>query len=83
MIGTRYAKGAVWSEEARAARSKPVVELTSGRTFKSLISAAGHYGMDRPNVIRAIKNGAPLKRGPNAGLHFAYPETGTLLYDPD
>lgn len=70
MIGTSYAKGRIVTEEQRAKMSRPVKEMTSGTTFASIREAAEFYGLGRPNVMRAIRNDAPLKRGPRKGLHF-------------
>lgn len=70
MIGTSYAKGRIVTEEQRAKMSRPVREMTSGTTFASIREAAEFYGLGRPNVIRAIRNDEPLKRGPRKGLHF-------------
>jgi group I intron endonuclease len=72
MIGTSYAKGRVETAEMRAARGRAVIDVTSGRTFPSVRDAADHYGLERANVVRALRNDAPLKRGPRAGLHFRY-----------
>ena len=72
MIGTSYAKGRIVTEAMRASRGRPVVENSSGLEFTSVASAAAHFGMCRANVIRALRSDAPLKRGPNQGLHFRY-----------
>lgn len=72
MIGTSYAKGRVVSDEERAARGKAVIELTSGKEFPTIVLAATHFGLERANVIRALRRDRPLKRGPHAGLHFRY-----------
>lgn len=78
MMGTSYAKGRVVTEEMRAAIGRPVVEVTQGATFISIVAAAEHYGLGRPNLIRALRTDAPLKRGPCAGLHFRYLEKHAL-----
>ncbi len=70
MIGTSYAKGRIVTDEMRARMSHPVREITSGTKFASIAAAAEFYGLGRPNVARAIRNDAPLKRGPRKGLHF-------------
>lgn len=72
MIGTSYAKGRVVTEEEREARGKRVVEVASGLEFATIVLAAEHFGIQRSNLIRALRDDRPLKRGPNAGLHFRY-----------
>lgn len=72
MIGTSYAKGRIVTAEMKARFEKPVVEVTTGLTFQSVNAAAEHFGMNRPNISRTLKNDAPLKRGPKKGLHFRY-----------
>lgn len=78
MLGTAYAKGRIVTEEMREARYRPVIEITTGLEFKSAIFASDHFGMQRSNLIRAIRQGGPIKRGPNAGLHFQYLEKHAL-----
>jgi len=72
MIGTSYAKGRIVSEEVRDLFRRPVNELTTGKQFGSILEAAEHFGLQRANVNRTLRNGGILKRGPNAGLHFQY-----------
>jgi group I intron endonuclease len=72
MIGTSYAKGRIVSEEVRDLFRRPVNELTTGKQFRSVGDAAEHFGLQRANVNRTLRNGGILKRGPNAGLHFQY-----------
>ena len=72
MIGTAYAKGHTVSAEVRALTAKRVAEITSGTEFASVAAAAAHYGIERPNLIRTLRNGGIVKRGPHAGLHFRY-----------
>lgn len=72
MMGTSYAKGRVATNEMRARHEKPVVEVTSGMVFPSVKAAAAFFELDRPNVSRALRNNAPLKRGAKAGLYFQY-----------
>lgn len=72
MIGTSYAKGRIVTEAMRAERGRAVIEITSGANFISVAAAAEHFGLQRANVVRALRNGCALKRGPHAGLHFQY-----------
>lgn len=72
MIGTAYAKGHTVSAEVRALTAKRVAEITSGTEFASVAAAAAHYGIERPNLIRTLRNGGTVKRGPHAGLRFEY-----------
>lgn len=72
MLGTSYAKGRIVTEEERAMRGRAVAEVSSGLEFISTASAAQHFGLERCNVIRALRGDAPLKRGPQKGLHFRY-----------
>lgn len=71
-------KGRVVSEETRAKRHIPVIEITSGAEFRSVAEAGERFGINRPNMVRALKKDAPIKRGPNAGLHFRYLEKHAL-----
>lgn len=75
MIGTSYAKGRVVTEAMRALLARPVVEIVAALKFPSVRAAADHFGLGRANVIRALRNDAPLKRGPKKGLHFRYEES--------
>lgn len=72
MLGTSYAKGRVVTDEQRAAMGKAVAELTTGLEFITVADAAKHFGIERPNLIRTLRNGGLVKRGPHAGLHFRY-----------
>lgn len=72
MIGTAYAKGRIVTEEMRAERGKAVIEVTTGLRFISVAAAAVHFGLERPNLIRAMRSDGPLKRGPQRGLHFRH-----------
>lgn len=74
MLGTSYAKGRIVTDEMRARFERPVLEVASGLTFPSVKAAAQHFGLDRPNVSRALKSATPLKRGPRKGLHFRFVE---------
>lgn len=68
MFGTSYAKGRRVTDEQRTGCG--IVELASGIEFISIAAAAAHFGLERPNLIRALRSGGLLKRGPNKGLHF-------------
>ena len=72
MVGTSYAKGRIVTDEMRERFMRPVIEVGSGVTFSSVKAAAEYFGLDRPNVSRALRSDAPLKRGPKKGLHFRY-----------
>ncbi len=72
MIGTSYAKGRVVTDEERAKRGRAVIELTTGKEFISVAHAAACFGLQRANVVRALRGDRPLMRGPHAGLHFRY-----------
>ncbi len=74
MIGTSYAKGRIVTEEMRAARGRAVAETTTGLQFISVAAAAQYFGLQKANLIRTLRTGGTLKRGPNAGLHFQYAE---------
>lgn len=78
MIGTSYAKGRIVTDEMKARFERPVIEVTNGLTFPSVVAAADHFGLDRPNVSRALRNDAPLKRGPRKGLYFRFLEKHAL-----
>lgn len=75
MIGTSYAKGRVVTDEMRAAMGRRVAEITTGLEFITVAAAAEHFGLIRPNLIRTLRMGGLLKRGPKAGLHFRYTDT--------
>lgn len=72
MIGTSYAKGRMVTDEQKAAMGKPVVELTSGLEFITVAAAAAHFGIERANLVRTMRSGGDVRRGPNAGLSFRY-----------
>lgn len=78
MIGTSYAKGRIVTDEQRALSARPVLEVTTGLEFMSVSEAAKHFGLIRPNLIRTLRHGGLLKRGPKAGLRFRYLEKRTL-----
>lgn len=55
-----------------ASLRKPVVEISSNQEFGSLTLALAHYGLKMPTLIRALKTGKPLSKGPKIGLQFKY-----------
>jgi group I intron endonuclease len=72
MIGTSYAKGRIVTDEMRAAMGRVVIEVTSGEVFPTVRAAADYFGLQRANVVRALRRDAPLKRGPQSGVYFKY-----------
>lgn len=78
MFGTAYAKGKVVSAEQRALTAKPVREITTGMEFPSVRAAADHFGLERPNLVRALRRDGLIKRGPHRGLHFQHLEKHAL-----
>lgn len=70
MMGQQYAKGRVVTDAERAARGRPVKELTTGQEFISVAAASEHFGLVRANLVRTLRGDGVIKRGPNKGLHF-------------
>lgn len=70
MIGTSYAKGRVMTDEQKAVMGRAVVEVTTGLEFITVAAAAEHFGISRPNLVRALRIDGKFTRGPNKGLHF-------------
>ncbi len=72
LFGNSYAKGKIVSAEQRALTAKKVLEITTGAEFVSVAAAAAHFGIERPNLVRTLRNGGHVKRGLHAGLRFEY-----------
>lgn len=70
MLGQQYAKGRVVTDVERAARGRPVKELTTGREFISVAAAAEYFGLARANLVRTLRGDGVVKRGPNKGRCF-------------
>lgn len=70
MFGTSYAKGRVVTDEMRAEMGRAIMELTTGLEFITVAAAAEHFGISRPNLVRALRGDGRFTRGPNKGLHF-------------
>lgn len=51
---------------------KGVIEHTTGMEFESLTDALAHFELKMPTLVRALKSGRPLSKGPKAGLRFSY-----------
>lgn len=60
------------SEETKAKMSKRVLETTTNTEFPSLRATLDHYGLKMPTLIRTLKSGKPLTKGPCKGLRFVY-----------
>lgn len=67
-----YSHGHPMTEKQLLALRKPIIELSSGQEFESLTATLQHYGLKMPTLLRALKSGKPLIKGPKTGLQFQY-----------
>jgi len=73
MLGNQNFLNKHHSDETRAKMGKTLIEVTTGKEFAVMNDAAKFYNMPNlASIIRSIKSGEPLSKGPNSGLLFAY-----------
>lgn len=68
-------KGKKHSDESRAKMGTAIREVTTGIEFGTINMAIQHFGLKMPTVLRSLKSGKPLSKGPKAGLRFEYLDT--------
>lgn len=76
-----HQQGMALSEETREKMSKPIRELTEGKTFTSLTNALEYYDMLMPTMTRALKTGKAIIKGNKRGLQFIYISSEELTDD--
>lgn len=74
-LGNQSAKGSVRSEDYRNAKGRAVIVTDpegNETEYPRIVLAAESIGYERANMIRVLRNGGVVKRGPMRGWKFAY-----------